>query len=309
MRKRSQRWRLKISPLLIHVWTEWRPLCPIETEPWRRVKVLWFQFPAVGWPVKGSRRVNTEDATPGWRELDVRLITENLTGFEGQTDSQMAEDIFSMGAFSSCEHLELITRSLCLEIKISPVVVLRVTLDQVVPFWYQRVNICPCHDIHHLCLLLVFILYQFTQVSSLMVMAWPSRMIAPPHKVKGLAVLILFWGWLCRSLAVVPTVLNMFTVWSSVFSQTRLSCCCWVKRFSTWTAHVERRWMSESGEPLDSSDHSLTRPWFECLLPADHDTKIPIMPLGNWFNWIETKKKVSPLAEALRLFTPGQVRM
>lgn len=203
------------------------------------VKDLWFQFPAVGWPVKGSRRVNTEDATPGWRELDVHLRTENLTGFEGQTDSQMAEDIFSMGAFSSCEHLELITRSLCLEIKISPVVVLRVTLDQVVPFWYQRVNICACHDIHHLCLLLVFILYQFTQVSSLMeVMAWPSRMIAPPHKVKGLAVLILSWGWLCRSLAVVPTidgVLNMFTVWSSVFSQSRLSCCCWVKRFSTWT--------------------------------------------------------------------------
>lgn len=66
--------------------------------------------------------------------------------------------------------------------------------------------------------------------------------------------------------------------------------------------------MSESGEPLDSSDHSLTRTWFDCHLQADHDTKIPSGSLIKLDFITETKKKVSPLAEALRLFTPGQVR-
>lgn len=62
----------------------------------------------------------------------------------------------------------------------------------------------------------------------------------------------------------------------NLFSQTYLSCCWWVNTFcslmkhscsfiSTWTIRlrVERRLMSESGEPLDSPDCSPIPPWFE----------------------------------------------
>lgn len=59
-------------------------------------------------------------------------MTENLTGFEGQPGTQMAEDRFFFLRELSVpgEGLELMTRSQCLEIKISlevPVVALSPT--------------------------------------------------------------------------------------------------------------------------------------------------------------------------------------
>lgn len=169
------------------------------------------------------------------------------------------------------EGLEIMTRSRCLEIKISPeapVVVLSHTWQSspvLICMWT-----CECFQAcaPHLPLSLL------SPLSSPALYPPPLHPFAATHKVKGLLVLI--WGPLCGSLAVGPTLLpSVQLACSSAFSVKPSGDAAgeWI-RFPLWwrkaavlsktiCLRVERRLMSESGEPLDSPDLSLIPPWVE----------------------------------------------